>query len=109
MRQVRPTILPCRLRMAEMRCRVRSIPAGVFQILAEDARHFPEFCGFASTGPAQDQGGFAVLDNVLNDVYGSVDGATDAAGKADDLALPVANGGDAMQGPFDPGAVILAE
>ena len=27
MRQVRPTILPCRLRIAEIRCSVRSIPA----------------------------------------------------------------------------------
>ena len=27
MRQVRPTTLPARLRMAEMRCSVRSIPA----------------------------------------------------------------------------------
>ena len=37
------------------------------------------------------------------------DGAADAGGEADDLALAVADGGDAMEGALDAGAVVLAE
>ncbi len=48
-------------------------------------------------GRPSKQDALAALDDVLDDVDGAVDGAADAAGQADDVAAPVADGGDAVQ------------
>ena len=51
----------------------------------------------------------SLRDDVLDDVDRAVDGAPDAAGQADHIALAVADGRDAMQRALDAGAVVLAE
>src|SRR5581483_9980858 len=60
----------------------RDLIAGVYdddallQFLGEDAGHFAQLGGLAATGPTEQQDALAALDDVLDDVYGSVDGAS---------------------------------
>ena len=49
------------------------------------------------------------LDEVVDDLDGPEDRPADAAGEADDLAAPVADGADAMERALDAGAVVVAE
>src|SRR5262249_44168208 len=93
----------------------RDLVAGVHdddplpQLLRKHAGHLPQFGRLAAPGPPEHQDALAALHHVLDDVNGSVDGAPDPTGQADDPALTVANGGDAVQRALDPGAVVLAE
>ena len=49
------------------------------------------------------------LDQVLDDLDRAEHGAADPRSQADDLAAPIADGRDAVQGALDAGAVVLAE
>ena len=75
-------------------------------VFGQDAGGFAQHGGLADAGLAQQQQALAGFDQVLDDIDGAVDGATDAAGEPDDMPAAVADGGDAVQGAFEPGAVI---
>jgi hypothetical protein len=79
------------------------------QIVGEDAGGLAQQRGLAHTGPPHHQNAATRLDDVSNDGDGPEDGAPDATGDADDAAFAVANGGDAMQGALDAGAVVVTE
>ena len=81
----------------------------LLELVGQDAGDFAQLGGLAPARTAQHQDALAGLDDVADDVDGAVDGAPDAAGQADDLALAVADGRDAVQRPLDAGAVVLAE
>ncbi len=79
------------------------------EIVGEHPGHLAQHGGLAHSGPAEEQDAAAALDHVADDVDGPEDRATDAAGQAHHLAGAVADGADAMEGPLDPGAVVVAE
>ena len=66
--------------------------------------------GLADPGRAEQQEALVrVLDEVLHDVHGAEDRASDPAGQPDDAAGPVPQGGNAVQGARNAGAVVVAE
>ncbi len=77
--------------------------------LGEDARGFAQHGGLANAGFAEQEQALAGFDQVLDDIDGAVDGATHAAGEPDDMPAAVADGGDAVQGALQAGAVIGIE
>ena len=77
--------------------------------VGQHARGFAEHGGLADAWPAHDQDRLTGLDEVLDDLDRAVDRAPDPAGQADDLAAPIADGADAMQGALDAGAVVVAK
>ena len=79
------------------------------QVVGQDARRLAQHGRLADARPAHDQHRLARLDEVLDDLDRAEDGAADAAGQADDLAVAVADGGDAVERPLDAGAVVVAE
>ena len=82
------------------------------RFLKSSAKHTGDFAqhgGLADAGTAQQQDALAGLDEVFDDLDRAEDSPADAAGQADDLALAVADGGDAVQGALDAGAVVVAE
>ncbi len=58
---------------------------------------------------AQQQDALATDDHVLDDVDGAGDGAAHPAGHPHDLAVPIADGGDTVQGSLDAGPVVIPE
>ena len=76
---------------------------------AQDAGGLAQQRGLADARPAQQQDALPGLGDVFDDVDDAVDGASHAAGQADDAPLPVANTRDAMQGALDARAVITGE
>ncbi len=101
-------------RLAHRRVRHIAIPADFVRGIddnhpfgfGQDPGGFAQQGGFAHARTAQDQDAFPAFDDVLDDVNRPVDGAAHAQGQPHDLPAPVANGRDAMQGPFDARAVI---
>ena len=78
-------------------------------LVGEDAGDLAEHRGLADAGASQQEDAAAGLGEVVDDLDGAEDGPSDARGEADDFALAVADGGDAVEGALDAGAVILAE
>ena len=78
-------------------------------LVAEHARGLAQQRRLADAGPPQQQQTAAAHDDVLDDVDHAVDRTADAAGQADHRALAIADGGDAVQGALDAGAVVRAE
>jgi hypothetical protein len=58
---------------------------------------------------AEQQHALAFFDEILNDIDCSEDRASNAACHPDDMACPVAHGGDTVEGALDAGAIILTE
>ena len=81
----------------------------LLELVGQNAGDFAQLGRLAASGPAQHQNGLAGLDNVSDNINRAVDGPADAAGQADDAALPVPNGGDPVQGALDAGPVVFAE
>ncbi len=77
--------------------------------VGQDAGGLAQQGGLAHAGPAQDQDTLARIDDVLEDVNRAVDGPSHPAGQPHDMPAPVADGGDAVQGAFQPGPVIGVE
>ena len=75
----------------------------------QDAGGLAQQGGLAHARAAQDEDALARFDDVLDDVDGAVDGAPDAQRQPDDVPAPVADGGDAVQGALDAGAVVGVE
>ena len=78
-------------------------------VLRQDAGGFAQHGGLAHAGAPQDQQALAALDQVLDDIGRAVHGAPHPAGQADDVAAPVADGRDAVQGALQAGAVVGVE
>ncbi len=78
-------------------------------LLAQDAGSLAQQRRLAHARPAQQQNALARLNDVFDDVDDTVDGPADPTGEADDLSLPVANRGDAMQRAFNARAVVARE
>jgi len=78
-------------------------------VIGEDAGDFAQHGGLANAGAAEQEHTLAAENEVFDDADGAVDGAPNAAGDTDDLAPPVADAGDAVEGALDAGAVIEAE
>ena len=74
--------------------------------LSQDAGRFAQHGGLANTGFAQQQDALAGFHQVLDDINGAVNRAPDAAGESNDDPVPVADGGYAVQGALQAGAVI---
>jgi hypothetical protein len=69
----------------------------------------PQHRGLADARAAHDEDRLPALDEVLDDLDRAEDGPADAAGEADGLAAPVADGADSVERALDAGAVVLAE
>ena len=78
-------------------------------VIGKDASDFAEHGGLADAGATEEEDALAAGNEVFDDADGAVDGAAHAAGEADDLAAAVADAGDAMERPFDAGAVVVSE
>ena len=78
-------------------------------LVGEDAGGLAEHGGLADAGPAHDQDRLPGLHEVRDDLDRPVDGATDAAGEADDLPAAVADRADPVERALDAGAVVVAE
>ncbi len=77
--------------------------------LAAQTRRLAQQCRFAyARSPQQQDAAFAV-DDILDDLDRTVDSAPHATGKADDIALTVADGRDAMQCALDASTVVGAK
>ena len=79
------------------------------EVVGQHAGHLAQHRRLADAGAAQQQDALPALDDVADDVDRAEDGPADAAGQADHLAGPIADGGDAVQGALDAGAVVVAE
>jgi hypothetical protein len=79
------------------------------RVVGEDAGDFAQHRRLADAGAPEEENAFAAEDEVFDDADGAVDGAADAQREADDLAAAVADAGDAVQRPFDTGAVVVAK
>ena len=75
----------------------------------QHAGHFPQHGGFAHAGAAQQQQILAGEGQIFDELDGAEHGAPHPAGEADDAAPAVADGGNAVQRPFQAGAVVAAE
>ena len=81
----------------------------LFELVGQHPRHFAQLGGLAASGLAQHQDGLAGLDHVPDNINGPVNGPPDAASQADDAALTIADGRDAVQSTLDAGPIVLAE
>jgi hypothetical protein len=79
------------------------------EVVGEDAGGLAEHRRLADAGPAHDEDRTAALDEVADDLDRPVDGPADAARQPDDLAGPVADRRDPVEGPLDPGPIVVAE
>ena len=79
------------------------------EIVGEDPGGLAQHRRLADAGPAHDQDRLPALDEVVDDLDRSVDGPPDPACQADDLAGPIANRADPVQGPLDPGPIVVTE
>ena len=102
---------------ADGRVRHIAIPANFIRgvhdddpfIFGQNARGFTQHGGFADARFAQQQNAFAGFHQVLDDIDRAIHGAADAAGETNNGAVAVADGRNAVQGAFEPGAVIGVE
>src|SRR5215204_5583938 len=79
------------------------------RVVREHAGNFAEHGCLADAGLAEEEDALATQDQVFDDPDGSVDGAADTAGEADDLPAAVADAADAMERALDARAVVIAE
>ena len=80
------------------------------EVVRQHARRLAQHRRLADARPAHDEHRLARTRRGRSiDLDGAEDRAPDAAGEADDLAAPVADGRDAVQRALDAGAVVLAE
>src|SRR5690606_32550265 len=79
------------------------------RVVGEDAGALAELGRLAHARRAEQQDVAAALDQVADRLDRAEDGAPHAQGEADDPSLAVANGGDAVEGAFDAGAVVAGE
>src|SRR5205807_2085984 len=77
--------------------------------VAEHARAFAQHRGLADARRSEKQDGLTADHDVLDDVDGSGDGTAHATREANDLALAIADGADAVQRSLDAGAVVVPE
>ncbi len=79
------------------------------QVIRQHARGLAQHRRLADAGAAHDEDGLARFHEVVHDLDGAEDSASDPAGQAHDLAVAIADGADAMQRTLDAGAVVLTE
>ena len=79
------------------------------QVVGQHARRLAQQRRLADARAAHHQDAAARLDDVANDRDRAEHGAADAAGDADDAALAIADGRDAVQRALDARAVVVAE
>ena len=106
-------------RAADARVRDVAIPsdlvAGVddddalAQVVSQHTGALSQHRRLAHARPAQQQDRSPAHDKVADQLDGAGNRASHPAGQADDVALAVADGGDAMQGMADAGAIVLGE
>jgi hypothetical protein len=77
--------------------------------VGQDTSDFPQFGRFSDSRSAQDEDRLATANDVVDNVDGAFESATDTAGQPDDFAVAVSNRRDTVQSPFDSSSVILAE
>ncbi len=79
------------------------------KLIGEHPRSLPEQRGFADSRPPQQQHTLARFNQVTDDRDRAIDGPSDPAGKADDLASAITDCRNAMECALDPGSVVVAE
>ncbi len=79
------------------------------QVVGKDARRLPQHRRLADARPAHDQDRLSGLDEVADDLDRAVDRPPDATRQAHDLAAPVPDRADPVEGPLDAGPVVVAE
>ncbi len=77
--------------------------------VSQNAGGLAEHGRLADPGPTHDQDRLAALDEVLDDLDRPVDRPPDPARQTDDLAVPIADGADPVEGPLDAGPVVVPE
>jgi hypothetical protein len=79
------------------------------RFIGQNARGFAQQGCFADAGAPKQQDAFAVHDQVVNDCQGALNRPANPTCQADNIALPVADRRDAVQGAGNAGPVIVAE
>ncbi|MNS39074.1 hypothetical protein D3C72_713430 [compost metagenome] len=79
------------------------------ELVGQHAGDLAELGGLADAGATHHQDRAAGFHQVADDVDGAQNGAAHAAGQADDAALAVADGRDAVERALDAGAVVAGE
>src|SRR5690606_27834928 len=79
------------------------------QVVSQDPRCLAQHRGLPDPGTTEQEQALARLHQIAHDANRPVDGPPDPAGQPNDLPGATSDGGDAMQGPLDPGPVVVAE
>jgi hypothetical protein len=79
------------------------------KVIGQDAGNLTQHGGLAHTGASQKHNALARLNQVFDDLYGTEDGPTDAAGKPNDATFAVTDGGNTVQSPLDSRPIVIAK
>jgi hypothetical protein len=75
-------------------------------LFCQNSGYFTQHGGLANSGASKEKQALTFIYKIFDDVDRAVYCAPNTAGQADDVSAPVADGRYAVQGAFQPGAVI---
>ena len=78
-------------------------------LIREQASGLPQERRLSYSGPAYQKCTAPGLDDITKNLHRPVHRSADATGEADDVGVPISDRRDAVQGPFDPRAVVGRE
>jgi hypothetical protein len=81
----------------------------LFEVVSQHTRNYTKHRRLADARSAEQQNALTRFDEITDNADRPVDCSADPARQANDIAGAVADGGDAVQGPFDAGPIVVTE